>query len=341
MLGLKENKAFISITALLVMAIILTSSLFLLYISKMEYLILNIKNNSIQSYYLGEGKIYKILYQDKYYYNEVLPRIEAYLKYGSFARYYSPKIKLEYEDLEYGDSYRNVNISFIIEENRRVMVLDTKSKFSDIDKGIQAKVNIIKDFYEMGIPILYNDSIDEESLDEYLLYMDYISKEIKLPMPNNDIIGIDSKDFDNIFIYNDLPKGNCIEFYRNNMEDPIKKQYFNKQLFLILRGDTNLFIDAKEDKLVLKGIVYTEGDIILNKDIEFQGILILNSGQIYVSPNATLKLEGMILSRDYPFGNLENENKVEINYNILMIKSNGVYLPGFIEPRIKIIKGVI
>jgi len=339
---LKENKAFISITALLVMAIILTSSLFLLYISKMEYLILNIKNNSIQSYYLGEGKIYKILHQDKYYYNEVLPRIETYLKYGSFARYYSPKIKLEYEDLEYGDSYGNIDMSFIIEENRRVMVLDTKSKFSGIDKGIQAKVNIIKDFYEMGIPILYNDIIDDERLDEYLAYMNYISKEIKLPIPNDNMIGIDSRDFDNVFIYKDSPKGNCVKFYRNNIEDPIKKQYFNKQLFLILRGDTNLFIQAKEeDKLVLKGVIYTEGDIILNEDIEFQGILILNSGQIYIYPNSTLKLEGMVLSRDYPFRNLENENKVEINYNILMIKSNGVYLPGFIEPKIKIIKGVI
>ena len=72
------------------------------------------------------------------------------------------------------------------------MVLDTKANFNGIDKAIQAKVNIIKDFYEMGIPILYNASIDEERLDEYLAYIDYISEEIKLPIQNSDIIGIES-----------------------------------------------------------------------------------------------------------------------------------------------------
>lgn len=346
---MRGNKAFISITALLIMGIILISSVFLLYISKLEYLILNSNKNSIQSYYLGEGKIYKVLYQDKYYFDEVLPRIETYLKYGALGKYYSPRIKLEYEDLVDGDNYRNIDTSFIVEENRRLMVLDTKSNFNGIDKAIQAKVNIIKDFYEMGIPILYNASIDEERLDEYLAYIDYISEEIKLPIQNSDIIGIESIDFDNIFIYKDFPRGDCIEFYRNNMEGPIMKKYLTNNLFLIIRENANLFIgigeedifSEEEDTLILKGIVYTEGDIFLNRSLEFYGIMILNSGYIHISPNSTLKLEGIVLSKDYPFGKLEDENRAEINYNILEIKPSGIYLPDFIETRIKLIKGVI
>ena len=339
---MRGNKAFISITALLIMGIILTSSVFLLYISKLEYLILNSNKNSIQSYYLGEGKIYKVLYQDKYYLNEVLPRIETYLKYGALGKYYSPRIKLEYKDLEDGDNYRNIDMSFIVEENRRTMVLDTEANFNGIDKVIQAKVNIIKDFYEMGIPLLYSDTVDEERLDEYFAYIDYISEEIKLPVQNSDIMGIETMNFSNIFIYKDFPKGNCIEFYKDNIEKSIIKKYFTNKLFLIVRENANLFIGLDEEEtLVLGGVIYAEGDIFLNQNLEFHGIIILNSGHIHISPNSILKLEGMVLSKDYPFEIIEDENKIEMNYNILEIKSNGVYLPGFIETRVKLIKGVI
>lgn len=340
--GLKNNKGFISIISLLVMWIIIISSLFLIHVSNLDYLILNSSKNSMQSYYLGESKILKVLYQDYYYHEELLPRIRTYLKYGYLGKNYSYKIRLDKKDLAKGDKHQDIDISFSIEDSRRLLILNTKSFFNNITKEIQAKVNIIKDFYEMGIPILSKDSIDEDKISEYLGHMDYLQEKIKISPLDNDIMGVEAIDYDNVFICKDLNGRKYIEFYRNFIDHPIMHQYLNNdKLFLIARESTNLFIGAESnmDKITLRGIIYIDGDVEISNDLEFYGILIINQGHIYVSPNSELKVEGVILSRDYPFITIENENGIEINYNEYEIKTNGIYLPGFIEPKIKVIKG--
>lgn len=324
------------------MVIILILSTYLLHISNLEYVILGSKDKSIQNYYLAEGKIYRLLYQDKYYKNEVLPRIERYLRLGSLGTAYSPEIKLDGEDLIGGDNYGKVTMGFSVEEDRRLMVLDTKSNFQGITRAIRAKVYIIKDIYEMGIPVLYRDSIDEKILEDYLSYMDDIAKEVKLPTSDANLMGIESIDYDKIYMSRDFLKRNYIEFYRNNIEDPIVEQFFGKNIFLILKGPSNLFIENKdEEKLVLNGIIYSEGDILLKGDLEFNGILIINPGLIHISPDSVLDINGIVLSKNYPFASIEDENRTEIGYDISRIKTNGVYIPGFIDIKIKLIKGMV
>ena len=56
-----NNHGFVSIISLFVMAIILVSSVFLIYVSKLEYIILNSGRNGMQANYLAESKIYSVL----------------------------------------------------------------------------------------------------------------------------------------------------------------------------------------------------------------------------------------------------------------------------------------
>ena len=176
MKGLNNKKGFISIMALLIMGIILISSSFLVYTSKMEYLIINSNKNNLQSYYLSEGKIYKLLYQNEYYYNEILPRIKTYLKYGYLGEYYSNRIRMDEKDLIKGDTHKIVYTSFLEEDNRKIMTFKTNSIVNGSTKEVFAKVNIIKDFYELGIPLLYSNVFNKERRQEYIEYINYIQK---------------------------------------------------------------------------------------------------------------------------------------------------------------------
>ena len=341
MKGLNNKKGFISIMALLIMGIILISSSFLVYTSKMEYLIINSNKNNLQSYYLSEGKIYKLLYQNEYYYNEILPRIKTYLKYGYLGEYYSNRIRMDENDLIKGDTHKIVYTSFLEEDNRKIMTFKTNSIVNGSTKEIFAKVNIIKDFYELGIPLLYSNVFDKERRQEYIEYINYIQKEIGINQLDNDIMGIESLDYDNIIISEDLSGRKYFEFYRNLIEYPVKHEYLNKdKFFLLIKGPTNLLIESKgnNDKLILNGVIYTEGNIEINSNLDLRGILILNQGDIYISSDSKFKLEGIILSRAYPFKNLDHEEVIEINYNDNHIKINGIYLPGYIEPKIKVLR---
>ncbi len=95
--------------ALLIMAIISILATFLLHISSMQYLIANAGKNNIQSYYLGEGKIYKILYSNKYYNREILPRIKSNLQEKTLD--ISKVFNMDREDLTDEDIYKEVEVS--------------------------------------------------------------------------------------------------------------------------------------------------------------------------------------------------------------------------------------
>jgi hypothetical protein len=336
-----NNKGFTPILIILIMAIIFISLSFLIYISNTEYLISNSNKNSIQSYYLREGKMLKLLYQDKYYNDEILPRIKRYLKFGFLGTDLSNRFYMDEEDLIEGDTLKTVEMSFSIEENRRLMTLQTSAIFNGVTKTIQAKANIVKGFYELGNPILYDAILNEGKKQDYIEYMNYVEKNIGINQLDNDIMGIESINFDNIVLFTDVDNRKCIEFYRNTIDNPIKYEYINKdKIFLLIKGPTNLLIESREnsDKLILNGIVYTEGDVNINNDIDFNGIIILNQGKINLSPNAKFKFQGIILSRDYPFEVLNYGNELEIEYNENYIKTNGIYLPGYIELNIKVLK---
>src|SRR5699024_9487860 len=107
--------------------------------------------------------------------------------------------------------------------------------------------------------------------------------------------------------------------------------------FLIIRDFGELII-AGEENIRLNGFIYTEGDIKINKNLDFCGIIILNGGEIILSSDVNFNLEGLILSRDYPFTSLGLESEVYVNYNKLHIRKNGIYLPSFIELEMKLLQ---
>ena len=319
--------------AILIMAIIFLLATFLLHISNMQYLIANASKNNIQSYYLGEGKVYKILYLDKYYNREVLPRIKYNLQEKVLA--INKEFNMDWEDLVNGDRYRKVIVSFIEEESRKIMKIRTGFDFKGIKGVMESKVYIIKDLYELNEVILYDGFFTGSRREEYIEYMELLQGKIGLNITDDDIMVVESKDYEKIVILEEDHR-KYMDFYRNHVENPIKRQYINKDNFFLIIRDSGELILHGEENLKLSGIIYTEGDIKINKNLDFCGIIILKGGEITLYPDSRFNLEGIILSRDYPFKSLGSE--VYVNYNKSYIRKNGIYLPGFIELEMKVLQ---
>ncbi|HSH36403.1 hypothetical protein [Schnuerera sp.] len=338
-----EDKGFISIIALFTMSIILISSLFLIYTSNLEYLIVNSSQNNIQAYYLAESKIHIVLNKDEYYYDQLMPKIKKYIRYGRIGGTSNRRIILDNKDLYKEDNNNIVKLNFI-EDNRRYLELETYSTYSGIKKNVIVRTTIINDLFEMKVPVLSKRLIHPDKIKKFENYILTLEDSIEIPDSSSDIIGIESMDYEEIRIIKDLDSRTNIEYYRNNMEFPVKEEVLvEEEVFIISRNDNffpNLIIESENDsdKVTLKGILYIEGDLNIHNDFQFCGILIVNNGEIYIDSSRDVNIEGIVLLNNC-CQDFNVDDRININYNLHEIKNYGIYLPNFIEPEVQVIKG--
>ena len=337
MIIINENGST-TIFAILVMTIILISALFLIYTSNIEYLIVNYSHNNIQAYYMAEGKIYTTLKKEEYYIQQLMPRIETYIKTGRLGKKYDNKIILDTKDLFEGDDNNVVYIDFTEDDNRRILEMKTSSTNSGITQRIVARMTMINDIFEMRIPIVSLEHIEQDKIKEFLDYMFCLKEDIKLPDLSNDLFEIEAMDYEIIRIRQGLGRITNVEFFRHNLEQPVKKSsFYDEGIFLIVRNGfvyPTLFIESQDvsDKISLNGVLYIEGDLTIVNDFEFQGIIIL-----HINPSSEVKIEGVVLLNDCSIMPLEKEN-IQINYNFDEIRKYGVHLPKFIDLKIQLMK---
>ena len=285
-----------------------------------------------------------ILNKQKYY-DQLFSRIERYIELGRSGEPYDYKIVIDDEDIIEGDRIDNVKVRFYIENNRRIMELESSSSYNSIIKKLIAKMTILNDFFEMGIPIISENSISNDRVEEYKNYIDKIQEEIRFPDQHNDIIEIDASNYDNIKIIKGLDDKINIEFFRNNVETPILKQVLNKEhIFLIAKNQkltpttVSILSEDNLDRVDLKGLFYIEGNIEIHSNSQIKGVLIINKGSIIVNPFTAFKVEGIALLKDYIGEKIQNKEGIIIDYNEKLIKTYGIYLPGFIRPKVQVIK---
>lgn len=342
---MNKNEGFVSIFSLIVMGIILISSLFLLNISKLEYLITNSNRDSIQSYYGAESKVYLIL-GEKRYYDELLPQIKKYLKFESSINEHYYGILIDKADLIEEDKINKVDIKFSNENNRRILEFKTKSSCNGIISQIISKATIINDFYELGIPIVSENTISIDEINNYKEYIDLIQKNIKISNENSDIMEIDATGYENVNIIKGADGKIHIELFRNNILEPIKKYSLKDEHIFFIAKNTNkdpinIFIESENgvDSIFLEGVFYIEGNLKIHNNTEFQGILIINKGNLFIEPLIDFKVKGLVLLKDYVGEKIEEQHNIEVNYNEKIIKQNGLEIPGFIDTKIYLIKG--
>lgn len=337
-----NDKGYITIIALFIMTIILISALFLIYTSSMEYLIVNSSHKNIQTFYLAEGKIHMVLKKEEYYYEQLMPRMETYIKYGRLGKSFNKKITIDNKDLFEDDNNNIVNIDFAEENHRRVIEMKTHSTYSGITQKVIAKMTMINDIFEWRIPIVSSEYILQDRVREFQDYMSYLKEEIRLPNLPSGIMEVETINYEHIRIVKDSSQKTIIEFFRNNMVEPVKKEVLkDEDVFMLLKNNyviptLSIESDKNSNKMVLNGVLYIEGDLIIHSDLEFHGILILDNSEIYIDPSSRVNIEGIILLNNY--NGIPLEEMIQIDYNFDIIRKYGIYLPKFIDPKIQVIK---
>lgn len=134
-----------------------------------------------------------------------------------------------------------------------------------------------------------------------------------------------------------------IEYIRN--EDIVKTDKIN---------DNELYISSKKNvpsksnvikicskgeennKICIEGVVFIDGDLIIEDDVDFNGILFSKNGNIIVKGDHTLNINGILMIDN----NIEyvDTSKLDINYDKYKVRKFGTNMPNYITPHINYIK---
>lgn len=100
--------------------------------------------------------------------------------------------------------------------------------------------------------------------------------------------------------------------------------------------DRILTIGSIEDEGLIKmnGVLYIEGDLIIDQDFEFVGLIIINEGNVIINAENSLTINGMLIYK----GDTLDINSISLVYDQKNIYKNASFLPGFLDIYINAIK---
>jgi len=335
----KNKEGFVAIMALFISTIMLIFVLYLLNTFQFNHLIINATENSIQAYYSAESKLYLLLNKDEYYYGQLMPRVERFIKYGRITPNYDTRIILNKDDLIDGDNINVIKLNFIA-NNRQSLELNIDSSKNNINKSLIVELFLVNELFEMKLPIITNNTLDDSKREEFINYMEILQDKVDISKIDEDITGIYTTDCNKI---NVIPMENSVllQYFRDDYMNPIREEIvINDQIFLCLKnsGDNeiNVNIGSGLDKISMKGIIYIEGDLNIYGEIEFSGIIIVN-GRLIIHSGADVNVNGIILVKK-GIENLDGDTQFNVVYDFLAIKRYGIYLPNFVDIKVNKIK---
>lgn len=332
-----NDKGYIVIPIIVIGAILMITTL-VIFQSHMNRLIVNAAIDTSQAFFSAEDKIQLSMYLDKYLENEIVPRLKHYLEYESLENYARGNtIILDREDINDEDKNNKVDIDIYQEGEGIKAELETFSRYRGIKKTVTGVFNIIDPFYEMGLPILPTETLSKEGLSDYQKFYKNLSKNIKAQDNVDGITSIEEEGIEKVILeYNEKLGTNIAKFFTTAQSIPSKERFITDDIFLILR-QKKMLNPKLELKNSIEGIVYVEGDVVLYDDVNFHGIMVVKDGKISVKGERA-SIDGLLILDSYTDDIKTFERFIDINYDKNLIYKYGLFLPGFINPRLIQIK---
>lgn len=297
----------------------------------MQLFITLANKKNIQLKIHGENKINRLVY-DKYY---TMKYIYPYLKRECENNFKKDEYQVILDDEvfkeENGDT---INIRFMDRNHRKYITLETITTYEEISNIILFRGSIINDIFEKGQAYISESNLHEEETENFNALMNSIKDEIKEYSLDT------ATDFVKIYAdsrmirLNTLGTGEIVTDYNNMILNTKKNLVVLEKKF---STDTGLIIgcNSKEEELLnLSGILYVEGNLIINQNFQFNGIIIINKGDIIVNTDISPSIMGMLIHR----GEVESIYDLNIVYNRDNVYYYGIHLPGFIYPQLEVIK---
>lgn len=340
-----KRRGSITIISIYVFILIITSSTMLLYFATLQTSLAKNQLEKIQSRYIMEDNLNEFIYDNE--------NIEKYIKSQIFTTHRLERIPREgIYDISFneGDKLKeSIDKAFFRLEDingRKDIVIYIDSKHNNINSKIVASGSCINEIFELGKPLLieeelsllegqmfseFMDKVENENV-EYDCKLDGNSMKINT---NEDVLlevesetSRDNKLFSSKrFIINSDKGKEAIKFKYQSMILNLKRNESEVKALTIGSLD-------KTSLIKLSGVLYIEGDLIINQDFEFLGLIIINGGNIVVNSLNKPKIHGAVYYR----GDKIETDKMDIIYNQDVIYKEASFLPGFIEVEIHTVK---
>ncbi|NLL82431.1 MAG: hypothetical protein GX231_09015 [Tissierellia bacterium] len=332
-----NRSGFITIFVLITFIICLTVCYFTIEIMSTQTLIQLSYRDKIQSEMLSESKILRLLEDESYFDSMLVPLIHKYFNNPSGPR--SFKVKFE-ENMDELDTYKEVEVIFLKEGNKQLMQLNTKTIYKGFTSFITSKASIINYLFEVDKNPLITYGLSDETDKLLEDYFNYLGDNISTDSLSGGIKGVYTYDHNVVKIGKGMNNLKKITKIRNGVES---YETFDRDVFLLMKNKLNTPIELIiEDNIDFRGILYIEGDLIINSDLDFKGIIILKGADSNIVVDDSLildtskkpKIFGIVLTD----GNSISSEFIDIRYESGYIYRYGIYLPGFLQPKIELIK---
>lgn len=333
-----NRKGFVIPIFLITICVMMITAMYLSYITVLESNITVASKDKIQAQYLIETKLNRAFSDADYYEKLLKPAIVNHLKFPTQG-FQEVRISIDDKDLDPYESKDSINVLFFNKNGRKHMELSSISSYMGINTELKKCSTVINHLFERGSLPLISYDLDFDTivmLDKF--YKDL--KTIEISNLSSDIKVINTYDHDRIIIKTKNFNNNELTKIRNNTEDSININKSNdKNIFLYIENKifTPVVLEIKEgpqiDPLTLSGIIYLDGDLVISGRFNFTGIIILKgqNSKIIVQTDYKPTIRGILLTE----GSTDFQDKVNLIYDAGAIGKYGVYLPGFIDPKIE------
>ena len=321
-----NRKGSISIILLITMNIILIGSMYLNYVSILESKATIASRDKIQAYYLADNTINRMMYDDFYYAKYINPFIINYFK----APMVSPRVMtmdIDFEYLNEDEKVGTLKIEIINKENRRSIELLVESSYKGITTVLRKSMTLLNGIFEIGTLPLISYDLDVNTCVKLNDFYVELEENISINDIPNSIKGLYTFDYNKIIIKYIDYKTNQLIKQRNGID---VVENFGKDVFFIITNKIHSPIELIiDDPITLNGIMFIEGNLVINSTFNFNGILILKGefSTIVVQSDIKPKFRGIILTE----GSNSFIDNIDLKYDSGYIYKYGTYLPGFID----------
>lgn len=351
-----QRKGFISVVALLIMTLILVSCVFMFHLVKVQSYIASNSQKNIQSRIIRDESINRLIY-DKYNVETIIiPEIykmlrnerPPYLKIGSSGVPEGTKLSIDKGDnlsrniksakIRLQGTEKNLKISNIPDnfEETTNIIIDVETEYEGIKNNVEVRGTVINEIFEIEESFITESRIIELNLDEEF-------KEL-INSIEEEIFDYDPKPPSYYVKVNLEEDGYINENYITETLGNINRTYghIGKLVAINIKASDNKrpIIEIKynnsiNDKILIKGNIYCEGDLIVSSPFELDGNLIINGGNLIVKSETKPIISGKII---YNGSEVFNPDNVVLKTNKRSIYLYGSYLPGFLDMNIDVIK---
>ena len=329
-----KKGGYISVLVLFIMIIVFVSAMYINYLLQLQRLIEVSNQESIQSYYFAEAALNRVMYDEVNYEKHIKPAIINHLMFQT-GHYKNFNITLD-STIDENDTNKLIAGRFYMDNYRKCMELTTESNYKGIKTNIEVSGPIIRDIFELSNLPLISYDLDLNTCEELEKYYQELVDDISFDNLPSEIDGLNIFNYNKIILKNHNSTLLKVVKVRNGLENI---EVIKKQVFLNIRNDVHNSITTLEinDPLTLNGIIFLEGDLIINANFNFNGILILKGTDSKIIVNDEVdkpKIRGIIITE----GETEFINKVDLKYDSGYIYKYGINLPGFIHPQLGVTK---